>query len=103
MTKWEAIFYIAIGISILRGIFARIRKAKAMNYQAYLKTPHWKHTRKKIIARDKSCVLCGSTEHLVVHHRRYDNIGNEHDDDLVTLCTTCHNWYTAYSKKHKMD
>jgi len=40
------------------------------------------------------CLRCGDTEHtLNVHHKRYiagRSPGEYHDDDLVTLCETCH-------------
>ncbi len=98
MSGWEKLFIVMIVFSLIRGAFVRIRSHRAMNYQAYLKTPHWKKKRKKIIARDKHCMLCGSTEHLVVHHNNYKNIGHEHDGDLVCLCSKHHNAYHAYER-----
>lgn len=34
---------------------------------------------------------CMSTEHLVVHHVSYKNIGNELDQDVYLFCESCHN------------
>ena len=51
-----------------------------------------------IISRDKHCVLCGATDHLVVHHNNYSNLGHENDEDLVTLCQEHHNFYHKYER-----
>lgn len=36
-------------------------------------------------------------EHLEVHHRTYERVGSERDDDLVALCTSCHDEITERS------
>lgn len=69
-------------------------------YSELLQRPEWKAKRQTILERDKfKCVICGSTEHLHVHHKRYridPKTGNkvlpwEYDDDeLVTLCSYHH-------------
>jgi 5-methylcytosine-specific restriction endonuclease McrA len=70
------------------------------SYQALLFDKRWIAKRALILQRDNSrCVICGSTEHLVVHHKQYhfNNKRNEkyppweYDDKyLVTLCESCH-------------
>ena len=36
------------------------------------------------------CVLCDSTRNIIIHHRNYENVGNEKDTDLIVLCKRCH-------------
>jgi len=56
--------------------------------------------KKTIFARDKyTCVLCrnkNSKKKLVVHHVDHDK-SNSAPNNLVTLCTTCHNKHHAKS------
>jgi len=41
--------------------------------------------------RDKhTCQMCSSTTSLEVHHITYVRFRHEHNDDLITLCTSCH-------------
>ena len=63
-----------------------------MNYEDYLRSDHWRVTRKKRMDLDgQRCVVCGSGENLNVHHLRYDHLGHEDiDQDIVTLCHRCH-------------
>lgn len=69
----------------------RREELRRMEYPAYLATPEWKQVRWFALNRDGfSCVLCGATEGLCVHHRRYDRRGFEHGEDVVTLCERCH-------------
>lgn len=66
----------------------------------------WKKKKQEILERDNhTCVLCGSKEHLCVHHRQYYFYREENfrakiydypNDMLITLCETCHN------KEHTM-
>ena len=44
--------------------------------------------RERVLARDGfGCAVCGSREHIVVHHRRP---GNHDPRMLVSLCAACH-------------
>lgn len=57
----------------------------------YLKSTHWQNMRKKRIDYDGGvCKHCGSDQNLTVHHWTYENIGDERIEDLITLCTDCH-------------
>lgn len=67
------------------------KKLPTMPYREYLKTDHWIKTRQQ--ARDYfkgKCCLCGKTKKLHVHHKSYENRGNETMDDLILLCSDCH-------------
>lgn len=62
-----------------------------VSYSDYLKSPYWKAIRRRILIRDgRRCQCCGSSEQLNVHHRCYDNLGHEFEDDLITWCRGCH-------------
>lgn len=60
-------------------------------YEAYLRSPRWREVRNTILARDKGlCQKCKLARATEVHHRRYDRLGRERPDDLVSLCRRCH-------------
>lgn len=68
-----------------------------MNYSAYLRTKEWQSRRKAALKRaGYRCQVCNSPDHLEVHHRTYEHIGNELPDDLTVLCDSCHE---LFSKK----
>ncbi len=61
-------------------------------YQAYLNSNEWQETRQRIFKRDNfRCVKCGCSKNLQVHHITYENLGEEKEADLATLCDKCHN------------
>jgi 5-methylcytosine-specific restriction endonuclease McrA len=62
-------------------------------YHAYLRSPEWKEKREQVLTRDgHKCRLCNSPKAPSVHHRRYlDNHEEEPLEDLITLCSRCHN------------
>jgi 5-methylcytosine-specific restriction enzyme A len=46
---------------------------------------------RKVKARDRRCLRCGSTDRLRVHHLVPVSQGGVHDErTLVTLCEPCH-------------
>jgi uncharacterized protein YlaI len=58
---------------------------------AYYMTPHWNKVRMERRARDMSqCVLCSATSDLQCHHVSYDRLFAEPLEDLLTLCSRCH-------------
>lgn len=64
-----------------------------INYSQYLQSDQWRQVAKAAKSRDKyKCRICNSPHDLNVHHRTYENLGNEmhHLDDLTTLCRRCH-------------
>lgn len=59
-------------------------------YQNYLASDKWRKTRLRILERDDHvCASCGGAA-TQVHHLTYDRVGQEHDDDLVSICRPCH-------------
>ena len=61
--------------------------AKMLNYYY---SDAWKKKRKRILNRDKACILCKGTTNLQVHHLTYKRFGKEKLSDLVVLCKKCH-------------
>jgi 5-methylcytosine-specific restriction endonuclease McrA len=57
---------------------------------AYYKSEEWQARRGQVLQRDgRRCRLCGApAEH--VHHLEYRNDHSESDDQLVSLCASCH-------------
>lgn len=64
---------------------------KTCDYGLYLKTDHWKSVRESTLHLfDHRCAVCNSDSQLDVHHRTYENRGNEKSSDTIVLCRTCH-------------
>jgi hypothetical protein len=62
-----------------------------VNYQDYIKSSKWKE--KSEAAKKRAgyrCQVCNDENFLNVHHRTYENLGNENDNDLTVLCASCH-------------
>lgn len=62
-----------------------------LSYHGYLDSEEWKEKRKEALKKaNNRCVLCNSTNNLQVHHRTYENVGDEKQNDLTVLCRECH-------------
>lgn len=63
-----------------------------MNYSMQLADPRWRAKRALILKRDNyCCTLCDNNTSLQVHHTKYTGYAWEApDDDLITLCDSCH-------------
>lgn len=65
----------------------------SMDYHQFLNTPYWKGIAEYVKHYNNyRCQLCNGTEGLSVHHKTYDNHGEEiyNLKDLVCLCNDCH-------------
>lgn len=70
------------------------------SYKEKLFDPRWTCKRNMILQRDGyRCVICGNTDHLVVHHKQYHFISrlgkyrdpwDYKDKYLITVCKSCH-------------
>lgn len=58
----------------------------------YLQSAEWQALRNQVLLRDHhTCCKCGlSPSSLDIHHIRYDHLGKEPLEDLVSLCRKCH-------------
>jgi hypothetical protein len=70
----------------------RPQNLRALPYGEYLQTPHWKRKREdKLRAVGRRCQVCNhGPDTLEVHHRTYERLGQELDEDLTVLCRACH-------------
>jgi len=60
-------------------------------YNEYLLSEEWSRKRNLILKEDNyNCCICGTEHDLQVHHIHYNNVGNEHLDDCITLCKHHH-------------
>ena len=60
-------------------------------YQQYLLSATWKSKRERVLQRDDHrCRACGDAQALEVHHKSYQNIGDEPLFELVAVCRECH-------------
>ena len=62
-----------------------------MNYLEYMQSDQWRTKRKYAIHKaGYKCDICRSKLCLEVHHKTYENLGNEKDEELQVLCKRCH-------------
>ena len=74
-----------------------------MTYAEKLRDPSWQKMRLKILERDRFiCQCCGDEEEtLNVHHKIYHHGVNPWEyknDELTTLCESCHREESEYTK-----
>jgi hypothetical protein len=61
------------------------------SYRDYTRSSRWTRRRRSYYDRHpKTCWICSATEGIVLHHRTYETIGSEPDEDLIPLCSVCH-------------
>lgn len=71
-----------------------VTRLRLMPYPEHLQTFHWQYVRRRALERaGHRCQFCNSTERLNVHHRTYENRGDEKDWDVIVLCYTCHDTF----------
>lgn len=68
------------------------------SYKDYLLGAHWVKFRKEIISSRKICQHCCSKKNLNIHHKNYNNLGKETNEDVIILCNNCH---SRFHKKEK--
>lgn len=60
-------------------------------YLAYLNSSSWRITRNRALAlAGHQCERCQTKRDLQVHHKTYERLGREWDQDLEVLCDNCH-------------
>jgi hypothetical protein len=74
--------------------FFDARRAKYggyLSYYEYIVSPEWR-TRSIAVctSRGSKCEVCGSKEKIQVHHRSYERMGQETEEDLEVVCKSCH-------------
>lgn len=77
-----------------RQLLPTLHELKTMPYVDYLRSDHWKRTRKDALERvNYRCQLCNKEGSLHVHHRTYERRGEERPEDLTVLCADCHKMF----------
>jgi hypothetical protein len=78
----------------------RLLELRTMPYQEYLRTPEWRRRReRKLDQADLRCQFCNRHHRsLNVHHRTYENLGEELDGDLIVLCRACHSTFHKHRR-----
>lgn len=78
----------------------RPHELRALSYKEYLQTPHWKRKREdKLRTVGRRCQLCNrGSGTLDVHHRTYERLGEELDQDLTVLCRACHTTFHEHRR-----
>lgn len=65
-----------------------------VNYAEYLTTEGWRcrsfQAKERAGWRCERCLRRDCEIGLQTHHRTYERVGHERDDDLVVLCEICH-------------
>lgn len=71
-----------------------IYNSNNLNYNNQLKSKEWKDFRKEVFKiKGKKCEICGSTNHLNIHHPFYTKgkLAWEYNpSDMMVLCHDCH-------------
>lgn len=72
--------------------FVEIQAQTWSTYEEYLKAPQWDGRRKEALKRSGfRCQVCNKGNCVLdVHHRTYERLGRERDEDLIVLCRGCH-------------
>ena len=74
----------------------------AWYHNVYLRTDYWERRKAQYFStHDKRCEACSRRYtprrllvikpiYIVLHHKDYENLWNEPDEDLAALCNRCH-------------
>lgn len=61
-----------------------------MKYNDYINSPAWKTLCNTFLKENPICNICNKYLAEEVHHKSYENFGNEDLEDLEGLCSRCH-------------
>lgn len=79
-------------------------KTRQQEYEEYIRSDAWKKKRLQRLEFDKhECQTCCSKENLQVHHKHYRTFRNENMNDLITLCSECHDAITTVFRRRRYD
>jgi hypothetical protein len=60
-------------------------------YEERINSEEWISLKRRLIRlRGQTCERCGHVAPLDLHHRTYERLGEEADDDLQLVCRSCH-------------
>ena len=68
-----------------------LRQAFRKKYHKYLLSKEWAALKEKALQQNGGlCCLCKKEGLLEVHHKTYENLFKEKDEDLICVCRDCH-------------
>jgi hypothetical protein len=71
--------------------YLKLKPALRKEYEEYLNSENWQRLRKLVFARaGNKCEICETEIAREVHHLTYIRIGSENLEDLLAVCTFCH-------------
>lgn len=84
-----------------RAKHSQVRGAARARYALYMDSPAWWERRRQWLAnyrqahngQNPTCVVCDKPwigRHGDLHHRTYEHLGCERNDDLIPMCRSCH-------------
>lgn len=73
------------------------------DYDDYLRSPAWAHTRRRYRDNCPWVCLCGSDKRLQLHHKTYKRLGAERLSDLQVLCDRCHSLVHQLQREGLID
>lgn len=79
----------------------RATTPSGIRYSDYITSDKWRDRKNAYLAISPRCERCESTMRLHVHHGTYENLGNEKDQDLFTLCILCHDDIHTFHNRQK--
>jgi 5-methylcytosine-specific restriction endonuclease McrA len=82
-------------------------EGRSVDYYQYIQSPEW-HERAEAAKQRAGfhCQLCNADDQttvLNVHHRTYERLGHEPEEDIIVLCRACHELSRATSAWLSMD
>lgn len=74
-----------------------------MDYETYITSAAWRERRRQFALHHPPKCPCGSRTRLELHHRTYERLGRELDEDLMWLCARCHRLAEVLIKRGVTD
>lgn len=69
------------------------------HYYTYIRSVQWKAVRHEYLRRTGwKCENCHIRNSRVLHHLNYDRLGYEQPEDLIALCSECHERMHAWPR-----
>lgn len=77
---------------------------RMVDYQEYIRSDKWRGLAERIKdERGRRCQVCNSKGQLDAHHRTYERLGWEEDNDITVLCRACHELYETNKRLPKPE
>jgi 5-methylcytosine-specific restriction endonuclease McrA len=69
-----------------------MNEIRAKTPRLRLNATKYRELHRQVLERDNwRCQMCGSMQHLQVHHQNFrSQSGSDMEQNLITLCTRCH-------------